>query len=164
MKRKLRWLTLIEILVVIMITGALLAMTLYLWWDYINTMQVRTDKELFANSFDNALVTARTSNYFDWTEYETITITLTWWGVTATTNNAQTVSSHLLQDAEVIDSWSWYPDFFVEPYSIWCDINVGGETFTGDAVDFSLESTINDDVYCYSIGPKTCKLQQVSCD
>lgn len=140
-----------------MIIWILLLVTLNLWWDYVRTMEVKSDKEEFIWMYEKVTTTARTSNFFNSTEYTSIDIWLTTWWFQAETDAFETVWSISLTKSELSFSWS-APIITLLPYSIWCTIN------TGTGVDFTLVSTINDDEYCFSISDSTCKMLQVSCD
>lgn len=157
MRRSLKGFTMVEIVVVIIIISILLLITLNLWWDYVRTMEVKTDKESLTGTYNNITTTARTSNFFKWVKYESVDIWFAAWWITSLNDNGEVFWITELTKSILVFSWV-APTITMEPYSIWCSISVG----TG--VDFSLVSTINDDEYCFSISDSTCKMLQISCD
>lgn len=169
--------TLVEILVVIILAVILLAMTFNLWRDYINFLKFKQDREKYINLIDTAIVTARTTNYYQGTKYTYLDVTMdedalsitygTWNAASAGScgTSLNEFDTHNLTNASV--TWFSTPTTVrILPFEIWCfDIELGWtETCsTSTWLNVIIESTITDDETCYSFDLSTCKFVQVVC-
>lgn len=167
--KKAHWFTLIETVIVVIIVWILLSITFSLSFDYVRTMEVKTDKEQMANVISDGFAIARTSNYYTLTRYETLNILLNrggavseaqWWDFGV----SPTIDIFALQNSE-LTFWTWVTSLSLDvtPYQIWCSAFVDWVASTSGFVTFALESTINDDRYCYRIDEDVCKLNQIQC-
>lgn len=165
------WFTLVEITIVIIIVGILLSSVVFLGFAYINSVQIKTIKQWFTWQYNTFTAIARTSNYLQTDEYDDMTITLyeesiagevalsVWWN--------RSLQSYLMDDAILSFTWSdsWGRiEVDITPYQIGCDriwISSLGTTVTG--VELQMVSSINNDVYCFSIDQSTCKLLENPC-
>jgi len=164
--------TLIEVIIVVIIITILLWSTLFVWFAYVKTMQVKNQKQAFISLYDQFAANARTSNYIGTSRYNEITITIDEWGIswTAELEDETVISldSYIFPDLIAVFSWSdslGTIDIDIEPYAIWCnDILVSSVWVSQSSVDIQLVSSINDDVYCLEIDGRTCKISQTRCD
>lgn len=167
--KKVQWFTLIETIIVVVIVWILLSATFSLSFNYVNTMRVKTDKEQMANVISDWFAIARTSNYYTSVRYDTLDISLNTFGVLSQAvgwdfSTPASIDSFSLKHSEIV-FWTWITSLQLQviPYKIWCDAFVDGVAATSGFITFGLQSSINEDLYCYRIDEDVCKLNQIQC-
>jgi Tfp pilus assembly protein PilE len=160
---RLKWFTLVEMLIVISIVAAILWATMNLWWQYFQELQYRQDKESFIGLVDEFLSMARTSSYYANQRFEVLDISLDTWSIIGYVwestldafGTGRMIDTYALQEASLE-----FPDLPLQvrlyPYTIWCDIIQWGTGFTMVA-----DST--DDITCFEIFSDVCKIKQTTC-
>ena len=78
MKRR-KWFTLIEMLIVILIIGIMLAIGFSLNWNSVDQLRAKSSIEEISSFFDTKFLQIQASNYENWVAYTGIDITLSWW-------------------------------------------------------------------------------------
>lgn len=169
--RRMRWFTLVEVLIVIIIVWIMLGSTVFLWFAYLKTMQVRNEKQSITSMYNEFSAVARTSNYHGWVRYDLMNMTIQEWVISAdidlSSGTSEDIWSFSLEDLSFVfsgsDSW-WTIDISITPYKIGCSqiwVSDLGMAVTG--VDLQVVSSINNDVYCFTISEDTCKLTENRC-
>ena len=77
--KKRKWFTLIEMLIVILIIGIMLAIGFSLNWNSIDQLRAKSSVEELSSFFDTKFLQIQASNYENWVAYSGIDITLSWW-------------------------------------------------------------------------------------
>ena len=77
--KKRKWFTLIEMLIVILIIGIMLAIGFSLNWNSIDQLRAKSSIEEISSFFDTKFLQIQASNYENWVAYSGIDITLSWW-------------------------------------------------------------------------------------
>lgn len=160
--------TLVEITIVVSIIGILLYITFSLGFGYIDTMRLKADKETMISVVTKALATARTSNYYDSTLYTELEISFTSDGVSTYVQWGQVIGQENLDTYTLnhgnieIPMTGSVASLLVSPYKIGCELEIDDVPITG-SLDLTLYSTINSDIYCYSVSEDVCKFNQVLC-
>lgn len=145
--------TLIEIIIVISIIAILLTVTMRFWSSRIDILKYQAGKEQFVNAYDRLYTQHLTSNYHEWTRYESLTLRLGSSGFNYfwDTGEVQYVTTTMPFAISGIDETS----MVFKPYVVGCDMETG--------VVFQL---IVDEkkTYCFSIKNDTCKLVEERCE
>lgn len=76
---KKKWFTLIEMLIVLLIIGILLAIGFSLNWNSVDQLRTKSSVEELSSFFDTKFLQIQASNYENWQAYLGIDITLSWW-------------------------------------------------------------------------------------
>ena len=77
--KKRKWFTLIEMLIVILIIGIMMAIGFSLNWNSIDQLRAKSSIEEISSFFDTKFLQIQASNYENWVAYSGIDITLSWW-------------------------------------------------------------------------------------
>ena len=171
---KVRWFTLIEMLIVIVIIGILMTLSMWISWNRIQTLRTKSVQEQFVYNYNNLFSKNMLTNYYNWERYDYLIIHFQSWN-----NNLQygydtgwTIvrNNDFLQDGryEIKDikiSWSnqtfesW--NVILQPYILWCSIEVPGNTWQQMALKVLFNGMEEN---CFSINSSLCKLEKVGCD
>ena len=76
---KKKWFTLIEMLIVLLIIGIVLAIGFSLNWNSVDQLRTKSSVEELSSFFDTKFLQIQASNYENWKGYSGIDITLSWW-------------------------------------------------------------------------------------
>lgn len=182
MQKTIKGFTLVEIIIVVVIAGIMLAMTFNLWWDYINFLRYKQDREKFVNLMDTAVITSRTTNYFDDVKYTYLDVTigqnslLVTYGTgdasldggtciwSGSSSNETLFDSYTLEKATI--TWLTTPSTVrLFPFQIGCYAElVGVDICSGWTwLNIRIVSTVTDDETCYELNLSICKFTQVLC-
>ena len=158
--------TLMEILIVIVIIGILLAVTMRFWSGRINDLKAQSYKEQFVSYYNELYSQNMTSSFRDATKYKQLNILFSS-GISYQLDGVRPASasdfSSLLFRDFLLDSWaaSSVQLQFV-PYELWCGIS--SPTATGAVVSFHAYMPENGKQYCFEIASETCKLIEKRCE
>ena len=129
--------TLIEIVIVIVIAWILLSMTFNLWWDYIDFLRYKQDREAFVNMIDKTILRTRATNYYDGLKYDYLDVFITDTWIEITLGTWDTLDAASCGNGVEVDrydfvetSLSWHTDTTVRivPFNIECDTWVNDDT------------------------------------
>lgn len=150
--------TLIEVILVVIIIGLILSATIGMWTTYLKTLQTKSDKERVVSLLDYVLSYTRSSNYFRNIKYSyaDIIFVSTWASVVLDTGTG--FDSAILYNT-IISSWS-NETIRLTPYSIACT-QVSNPTATW--FYFTIQSSINNDSYCFVLKLDVCKTFSIPC-
>lgn len=137
----------------------LLSMTIFLGADYLNNIQLRTEKESFLNVINYTLSYVKSTNYYAWERYEYIDVQLnsTWVDLTLDSGSWFKDQLELTRSTMVFSGTSDSVRLF--PYERECIDLVNWE----DMISFSMESSLSDDIFCFERDMRLCKIFVVSC-
>lgn len=174
MKKK--WFTLIELLIVIVIIGILLALTLWISGKRIQILKNKSVQEQFTYTYNSLFSRNLLTSYYNGQTYSQMTIHLTSgenkisycylktdWEEICDIDNIQW-GKYLIK--ELSFSWIFTPflsgDIIFKPYVLWCTLlNNLGNTWE----ILNIKMTINDDQdYCAKINSNLCKLEKIDCE
>lgn len=134
-------------------------MTIFLGADYLNNIQLRTEKESFLNIINYTLSYAKSTNYYAWERYEYIDLELnsTWVSVTLDSGWLFKDQLELTRSTIVLSGTSDAVRIF--PYERECEDLVNAQNI----IYFSMESNSNDDMFCFERDMRLCKIFVVTC-
>lgn len=154
-----KWFTLVETVIVVAILAILLSGTVFLWYNYMLGLQIKHEKERFLSWVEYTLGVVRTTNYYGGAKYTYLDLQMSVDGMDWSFDTGSGFENIQLKKSQLAFSWLW-PTIRLTPYARPCtyldDINATGFTFT-------LNSNINDDMYCFDRDLSVCKLFLVTC-
>jgi len=173
MKKK--WFTLIEMIIVIVIIAILLALSLWISGNRIQSLKNKSIQEQFAYKYNSLFSRNLLTNYYNWELYDKMTIHLN--------NEWNSFTYHYKHNEEDIFSdndgiqWGKYKvinlhfdweenhplqsvDINFEPYVLWCELSGGNKTWQILKVKLYVNDNEN---YCIKINSDLCKLEKESC-
>lgn len=158
--------TLIEMIIVIIIIGVLMAATMRFWSGRIADLKAQSLKEQFIGWYNELYSQNMTSSFRDATQYKTLIVTFesgVWytidWGAPMMNSklSALTFRTYMV-DTQETDS----VHLSFTPYVLGCPITSSrGET--GDMFSFQTYMPENGKQYCFEIASETCKLVEIKC-
>jgi len=164
--------TLLEIIIVIIIIGILIAATMRFWGGRVSFLNNKNVKEQFISSYDQLYSDNVLSSYYMWEIYTNLNINfeswLSWfdyvyvdrdWNEIFSDFAGIEVGNYVINKIEI--NWIKKDEISLEftPYVLWC--SVGGQI--DDSVN--IEIIVNHDkAYCFEISPDSCRIEKISCD
>lgn len=159
--------TLIEMAIVLLVIGILMAATMRFWSGRITDLKAQSIKEQFIGRYNDLYSQNMTSSFRDGQKYEQMTIVL--WEK----------SYYILDQRDYIDTK--LSDFVIEnirfatdannfttatlsfkPYQLWCKIMDGDNSWK--TLYFTFTVPENGKQYCFEIPSETCKLIEIKCN
>lgn len=159
--------TLIEMVLVLLVIGILMAATMRFWSGRIVDLKAQSLKEQFVWFYNELYNQNMTSSFRDKTKYQLLTLSFAsgvWYQVdqgpfiTEPKLSALTFRNLMLDTlpADTID-------IHLTPYILWCPITSWKWT-TWDLFSFQIYVPENGKQYCFEIKTETCKLIETRCD
>lgn len=157
-----RWFTLVEVVIVMVIVWLILSMTIVFGSQYLKELQLRKEKEELINVVTYASSYVKSSNYYQWQKFSNMIVVIsTWWiDITLDSLTWTWFSSYSLLRSEI--TFLNLPasnQIRLTPYQRACVDVINN---TGD-VTFQLSSTVNDQEFCFSRNMALCKLFITPC-
>lgn len=161
--------TLMEMLIVLVIIGILMAATMKFWSNRIVDLKAQSIKEAFVGYYNDIYSQNMTSSFRDGQKYQKLSLVMggsaTWVYYLLDTSSQ---IHNQLSDFQIknLHFQTWSTSFptakllFV-PYHFWCEILNGPET--GNILHFTLFVPDNGKQYCFEIASETCKLIEQRC-
>jgi prepilin-type N-terminal cleavage/methylation domain-containing protein len=174
MKKK--WFTLIEMMIVIVIVAILLALTLWISGNRIQTLKNKSIQEQFVYKYNTLFSRNLLTNYYNWQLYNKMTIHLVDWENKISYSYKNDNVDIFSEDDNI--QWGWYEikeltfgelsiareltdvDINFEPYVLWCELS--GWNTTWDILKMRLLINDNEE-FCIKINSDLCKLERQSC-
>lgn len=172
---KKRWFTLIEMMIVIVIVSILLAMTLWISGNRVQTLKNKSVQEQFTYTYNSLFSRNLLTNYYNWQLYDEMRIHLSGWenrfSYSYRNNWEEIFSGHddIQGGKYVVDNIYFSgdmdhkkpsADIIFQPYVLWCELHEGGRTW--DILKIKLILNDNEN-YCVKINSDLCKLEKENC-
>lgn len=171
---KKRWFTLIEMMIVIVIISILLALTLWISGDRIQTLKNKSIQEQFIYTYNSLFSRNLLTNYYDWKLYNKMTIHLEKWANKFSYSYQDDEGNAFSEDDNIqwgryeieelkfdeTNSSIQYVYINFEPYVLWCELSNWSTTW--DILKMKLLVNDNED-FCIKINSDLCKLERESC-
>ncbi len=159
--------TLIEIVIVLVVIGVLMAATMKFGSNRIVDLKAQSIKEQFVGYYNELYSQNMTSSFRDGKKYETVKVVLDTWIYYKIDDVA--VPNVSLSDMEIRNlrfesEWNSFAmaELSLVPYKLWCDITDGTDSWND--LYFDLFIPENGKQYCFEITAETCKLIETKCD
>lgn len=158
--------TLIEMIIVLVIIGILMAASMKFWSGRIVDLKAQSLKEQFVGYYNEFYGQNMTSSFRDGKKYQTLTITFetgVWYHVdqgpfvVEPKLSALTFRQFMLDDHQVATV-----DVQFAPYILWCSLTSAWTTW--DMLSFQVYVPENGKQYCFEIKSETCKLIEMRCN
>lgn len=159
--------TLIEMAIVILVIGILMAATMRFGSGRITDLKAQSLKEQFVGWYNELYSQNMTSSFRDGKKYQQLTIVFTTWAyylvdklpipLDSTLSDIRIQNMRFDQESVLVSVASLS---FV-PYSLWCTITTAATT--GAVLYFDLFVPENGKQYCFEIKAETCKLIETRC-
>lgn len=171
---KKKWFTLIEMLIVLLIIGILLAIGFSLNWNSVDQLRTKSSVEELSSFFDTKFLQIQASNYENWQAYSGIDITLSWWATYIPyvyhlswediNSNFYWENFTIVQitwtDAANWDKQYWSVTIQYKPFTPTCEL-IGNEIHL-DKVYFSAKPRSLKEA-CFELDKDYCKLRVIRC-
>lgn len=172
---KKRWFTLIEMMIVIVIVGILLALSLWISGNRIQTLKNKSVQEQFTYTYNSLFSRNLLTNYYDGNLYDEMVIHLSGWEnrfLYSYRNNWEEIFSgyddvqwgyYMIDDIYLSwDSVHKNPsaDIIFQPYVLGCELHEKNRTW--NILKIKLILNDNED-YCIKINSDLCKLEKEPC-
>jgi len=159
--------TLIEMLIVLVIIGILMAATMKFWSNRIVDLKAQSLKEQFVGYYNEIYSQNLTSSFRDTIKYQKLTITFQSWVryqvdqrpfVIEPKLSALTFRQFMLDGQETNSL-----QIVFTPYTLSCAL-IGSQWTTGQLFAFQTYVPENGKQYCFEIKSETCKLIETHCE
>ncbi len=158
--------TLIEIVIVLVVIGILMAATMRFGSGRIVDLKAQSLKEDFVGYYNEIYNQNMTSSYRDQKHYQGLTMSFNSGMSFQIDDNPVLVAPHisvltfrgLILDTQTVSS---SVQIQLVPYILWCILSSQG--ITGNIFSFQLYVPQNDKQYCFEIKSETCKLVEIRC-
>lgn len=160
--------TLIEMVIVLLIIGILMAATMRFWWNRIVDLKAQSIKEQFVWHYNDLYSQNMTSSFRNAQKYDTLMLVFTT-GMIYRLDDGPLMNNLTLPNLELKNLRFWVEEIsfpmanllFI-PYHLWCSINNGPHTW--NVLYFDLIIPENGKQYCFEIISQTCKLVETKCN
>ena len=162
------WFTLLELLIVMVIMGILLAMTMNFGADRVKDLDRQSVSNQFIDAFNSLVGQARSSSYLYNQKFSKLIVHFDVWdhAIVSSLSGSSTSASYTWFESSVftIDhiSVNNLPlsglNVIITPYAIGCQMQS-----SSSASGFVLSTHIKDTPYCYHLDPALCVLKKTEC-
>lgn len=148
---QMQWYTLIELLLVLLVIGVLLASTMYVGWWYLHQMRFTQEKQQVMSFLQRSMLFAKTSNSWQWRSYNEMEIDLR-------LDAIQVHIDEILWDEYTLSAVRFMSPAMVHlvPYQRHCEVTMWSDYLV-------LASTVGDYRACFQIESALCKLVERPC-
>lgn len=160
--------TLIEMVIVLLIIGILMAATMRFWSNRIVDLKAQSIKEQFVGYYNDLYGQNMTSSFRDGRKYDALTLVLTT-GMYYSLDSIPMMDARTLPNLEIknlrfLPAWTSFSvaNLLLVPYHLWCLIS--NTSTTWNTLYFDLIIPENGKQYCFEISSRTCKLIEYRCD
>lgn len=159
--------TLLEMVIVLMIIGILMAATMRFWSNRIVDLKAQSIKEQFVGYYNEFYSQNITSSFRDGQKYEKLTIVFATWvyySIDSWSMIDSKLSNLAIKNLRFDPTWTSFGIAKISfiPYVLWCSISNGSTTWSVLYFDFIVPE--NGKKYCFEITSETCKLVEQHCD
>ncbi|MCK9467549.1 MAG: type II secretion system GspH family protein [Candidatus Absconditabacterales bacterium] len=174
--KKLKAFTILELTIVIVIIGILMAATMKFGGDRIAILNNKNIQEQFLDNFSSLQIQNNMTNYHSGKTYQTLQIkfiskkdsfsyfyhaydSIIDTGTMFVEGGKYSIEKIILDEKEVSDA-----NIYMKPYTLGCIIKEKEEEGSGDSKNFKISILVNDaKEYCFSIASNNCKIKTISC-
>ena len=157
--------TLIEMVIVLLIIGILMAATMRFWSGRIVDLKAQSLKEQFVGYYNEFYGQNMTSSFRDGKKYQILTITFDtgiWYQVDQGPFVVEPKLSGLVFRQLMLDNQQVaMVNLQLTPYILWCSLT--SQSTTGSTFSFETYVPENGKQYCFEIKAETCKLVETKC-
>jgi len=158
--------TLIEMMIVLVIIGILMAATMNFWSNRIVDLKAQSLKEQFVGYYNELYSQNMTSRFRDGKKYEQLSINFST-GISYSLDGIWFSSDPKLAGIEVknmrfADTLFATAALLLRPYTLWCAITSSAGA-SWNVLFFNLVVPQNGKQYCFEIKSETCKLVETTC-
>lgn len=154
--------TLIEMVIVLLVVGILMAATMRFGSNRIVDLRAQSLKEQFIGYYNELYSQNMTSSFRDGKKYQQLTMTFEtdmWYQVDW---GEKKLSPFVFRGLMLDSGEVWSVQIVFTPYVLWCPLVSDGNT--GNVFTFQMYVAENAKQYCFEIKSETCKLIEQRCD
>jgi len=158
--------TLLEMVIVLLIIGILMAATMRFWSNRIVDLKSQSIKEQFVGYYNDLYGQNMTSSFRDGKKYDMLTVVMTTW-IYYVVDGVPKVDTILpkfeIKNLRFFTGGTVFStaSLSLVPYHLWCVIAHGTDTWAVLYFDFVVPE--NGKKYCFEIKSETCKLVEQHC-